>query len=53
MTGDGEGKARRLSRAERDEQSRRRRAECRGPDLHLITSTGGWYQLSLDDLPSG
>jgi hypothetical protein len=31
----------------------RARSCCRGPDLHLITSTGGWYQLSLDDLPSG
>ncbi|HYX62458.1 MAG TPA: hypothetical protein VE888_25960 [Streptosporangiaceae bacterium] len=30
----------------------RARSCCRGPDLHLITSTGGWYQLSLDDLPS-
>jgi hypothetical protein len=31
----------------------RARSSCRGPDLHLITSIGGWYQLSLDDLPSG
>ena len=31
----------------------RARSSCRGPDLHLITSIGGWYQLSLDNLPRG
>lgn len=28
----------------------RTRSSCRGPDLHLITGTGTWYHLSLDDL---
>jgi hypothetical protein len=31
----------------------RARSSCRGPDLHLITTAGSWYQLSLDDLPRG
>jgi hypothetical protein len=28
------------------------RSACRGPDLHMISSSGAWYRLALDDLPA-
>jgi hypothetical protein len=29
------------------------RSTCRGPDLHMISKSGTWYRLMLDDLSAG